>query len=158
MYFSSVIPQDPATCSSDSFPTFNDPIYWNHLKKRVKRWARFLRLGKQLQTELARYDDPKKTLGVPTKRGSIPVFWWQPEDDKNLILGVGKYGLGHFNEIRNDPEFGFVQKVELFTKKMEEKAVRHRRFSSPFLTVPESSHTLSLLVMSLKMSANHASK
>ena len=49
-------------------------------------------------------------LSIPSKVDRQPMWWWQAEDDKRLLVGVSKHGMD-FRAIEEDEQLGFAQRL-----------------------------------------------
>ncbi|KAJ1559771.1 hypothetical protein HK096_011143, partial [Nowakowskiella sp. JEL0078] len=53
---------------------------------------------------------PTRSTEMPTVLGNLPAHWWGENEDKDILLGVLKYGYGKYDPIRTDEEYCFHQR------------------------------------------------
>lgn len=51
--------------------------------------------------------DEAKKLEIPKVTGNPPAAWWGHNEDRDLLLGICRYGYQQYYAMRSDPEFSF---------------------------------------------------
>jgi hypothetical protein len=96
-------------------PHFRDPVYRKLMKKRLKSWARRLRLLHLLREEVESYEDPYAELTVPGPFKPLTT-WWTKEDDRSLLLGTYAHGWGSYLDMLRDRKLTFYSHVPNFER------------------------------------------
>jgi len=95
-----------------------DPRWVEYVKRRLKGWVRQLRqiniLRELFKNGIDEFEPPKVNKPLTS--------WWKMEEDRSLLIGVWRHGLGYFDEIKNDPLLTFVNhKAEIEAAEKAEK-------------------------------------
>ena len=88
-------------------------------KRRVKHWSKnliILQKIKEALPDILDVDSLKDLVELPTIKKPITT-WWSPEEDKSLLIGVFKHGVGEYDAIKTDPELSFSNYSQEFGKK-----------------------------------------
>jgi hypothetical protein len=136
---------DDSAASNDALqtiittPTFTDPTYKKIMAKRVKLWARRLKMFVSIRTLLTEDADAEEAAAHPDaeqepllvqsaeriaeKSAKMKknwqlrplALWWTRQDDVSLLLGVVKYGIGNYELMKRDSTLSFSQHGDLIT-------------------------------------------
>ncbi|ESN89899.1 hypothetical protein HELRODRAFT_116695 [Helobdella robusta] len=96
-----------------------DESYRKHLKRQSNKVLLRVRLLYYLKTEIiGRYTEQILSgahvgeISIPIMCADVdqPVFWWDREADKSLLVGVYKHGYEKYNQIRQDPCLCFLKR------------------------------------------------
>ncbi len=105
-------PQDIKLEQSDladiTFDSKADEYFIRNAKQLLKRLQNVAFLGKIVRA----YDDPLHSLPVPTIEDQPPDADWSPQDDRSLMVGSYRHGVGNYDSMRNDPELSFLKKYQ----------------------------------------------
>ncbi|TPX46788.1 hypothetical protein SeLEV6574_g03030 [Synchytrium endobioticum] len=55
--------------------------------------------------------NPHPGLVIPPVQSTPPAPWWGPEEDRDLLIGVIKHGYGQYDNMKEDLELVFSQKL-----------------------------------------------
>jgi len=100
---------------------FPKPGYEKLLKSKLKTWVRQLKILSQIRETLPDLEDPN--FEIPDLKPL--ATWWTKEEDKSLILGVAKYGLGNYDNMKLDPEFTFCDHLSEMEKDDKKKTINN---------------------------------
>ncbi|KAJ1973907.1 hypothetical protein H4R35_003873, partial [Dimargaris xerosporica] len=85
--------------------------YLDHIKKKWRNLLLRMQLMHIIRDKLVPADwEEAKCMPVPKVVGSQPGDWWGMAEDRDLILGIYKYGYQQYHHLIHDPELHFHQR------------------------------------------------
>eukprot|EP01116_Phalansterium_solitarium_P005921 TRINITY_DN181_c0_g3_i1.p1 TRINITY_DN181_c0_g3~~TRINITY_DN181_c0_g3_i1.p1 ORF type:complete len:1275 (+),score=555.76 TRINITY_DN181_c0_g3_i1:199-3825(+) len=76
------------------------------IAKKLKTWARQLSTITRIEELVRQYRSPAD-FSVPPVAGTPPTSWWGNEEDRCLVIGCWKHGVGNWEYLKVDPELSF---------------------------------------------------
>ncbi|ETO15326.1 myb domain-containing protein, partial [Reticulomyxa filosa] len=104
---------NPKTVQPSDFPSFEEPFFPSIVSNHSGRWAKVFRLALKLRKQLKDIPmaDIHDKVEVPDKvLGELPTPWWTKDEDRALIIGAAKHGVGNWEAIQIDEELPFTKK------------------------------------------------
>ncbi|KNC96991.1 uncharacterized protein SPPG_07808 [Spizellomyces punctatus DAOM BR117] len=83
------------------------PEYHEHLEKRAKNMLSRIAMMFCIREKIK----PTKDMKMPRVVGAPPAPWWGLVQDRDLIIGISKYGYQQYDRIRMDPELCFFSQT-----------------------------------------------
>jgi hypothetical protein len=80
------------------------------IKRKLRAWTRHIKLLQKLKDALGDVTDVSELadLEIPSSRRQL-TKWWTEEEDRSLIIGMWKHGVGEYEAMRTDPELSFYK-------------------------------------------------
>ncbi|KAI8909625.1 SNF2 family N-terminal domain-containing protein [Gorgonomyces haynaldii] len=88
------------------------PDYLDHLEKKAKN----LLIRVALMYNIRHRFNPNPNMHMPKLLGSAPAPWWGSQEDKELMIGLCRYGYLQYYRVWADPELSFAKKFNLLEK------------------------------------------
>jgi len=94
-------------------PSIDGAVFSEYLTRNARKIVKSLEdvtiIGKKVRSCGGSIDKIKDTLpSIPHPLGK----WWEAREDANLLYGLYKHGVGHYDDIRADPELCFHGRVQ----------------------------------------------
>ncbi|KAJ1656324.1 hypothetical protein IWQ61_004080 [Dispira simplex] len=85
--------------------------YQEHIKRKGRNLLLRIQLMHTIRDKLVPEDwEEAKRMEIPKITGSQPADWWGVEEDRDLVLGIYKYGYQQYHRLLTDPELHFHQR------------------------------------------------
>ncbi|KAI8364631.1 SNF2 family N-terminal domain-containing protein [Radiomyces spectabilis] len=85
--------------------------YVEHIERKGRNFLLRIQMLYMIRDKIVPKDwEEAKQLPIPKVTGSPPSDWWGDNEDRDLLLGICKYGYQQYLTMRNDPEFCFYGK------------------------------------------------
>ncbi|RKP40233.1 SNF2 family N-terminal domain-containing protein, partial [Dimargaris cristalligena] len=91
-----------------SFLIDSSPDYLDHMKKKGRNLLLRIQLMYIIRDKIVPADWMEaKRMIIPKITGSQPADWWGTGEDRDLLLGIYKYGYQQYHRLLTDPELHF---------------------------------------------------
>lgn len=82
--------------------------YLDHVTKKGRNIVLRIQMLHVIRDKIVPHEwEEAKKLEIPKVTGNPPASWWGPAEDRDLLLGICRYGYQQYYPMRNDPEFCF---------------------------------------------------
>ncbi|ORX99732.1 hypothetical protein K493DRAFT_257065 [Basidiobolus meristosporus CBS 931.73] len=82
--------------------------YFDHIDKKGRNLLLRIQMLYTIRDKIVQKDvQESKDVKIPKVTGALPVDWWGVEEDRDLLIGICKYGYQQYRELRQDPELCF---------------------------------------------------
>lgn len=82
--------------------------YIDHVTKKGRNIVLRIQMLHVIRDKIVPHEwEEAKKLEIPKVTGNPPASWWGHNEDRDLLLGICRYGYQQYYAMRNDPEFCF---------------------------------------------------
>ncbi|KAK9764864.1 hypothetical protein K7432_007289 [Basidiobolus ranarum] len=82
--------------------------YFDHIDKKGRNLLLRIQMLYTIREKIVQQNlQDTKSVKIPKVNGALPADWWGVDEDRDLLIGICKYGYQQYRELRQDPELCF---------------------------------------------------